>query len=366
MTSGKRAPSTGTRMPRTGWRSPAVLWALGSGLALAIIVVVVAVVSLGMRPDAAPDDAAAPPPPEPSPTAEPADCDSPTVTVENAMELGDALGAPTPGTVIQLADGVYQGNFVATGDGTADDPIVLCGGSGAVLDGGEVGDGYVLHLDRASHWVLQGFTVQNGQKGVMVDGTTESVIRDLTVTTIGDEAIHLRKFSTDNSVIGNQIRDTGLRKEKFGEGIYIGTAESNWCDISACEPDRSDRNTISGNDIAATTSESIDIKEGTSGGVLSDNTFDGSSITGADSWVDVKGNGWVIDGNTGTDSPGDGFQTHEILDGWGTNNVFRNNTATLNGPGMGYSLTPERANVVECNNTSDTADTLSNVTCSAA
>ena len=74
----------------------------------------------------------------------------------------------------------------------------------------------------------------------------------------------------------------------------------------------------------------------------------------------------MIDGNTGTDSPGDGFQTHEILDGWGTTNVFRTNTATLNGPGMGYSLTPERANVVECNNTSDTADALSNVTCSAA
>src|SRR5699024_11419784 len=49
----------------------------------------------------------------------------------------------------------------------------------------------------------------------------------------------------------------------------------------------------------------------------------------ADSWVDVKGNDWLIEGNTGTASPVDGFQTHEILDGWGTGNVFRGNTADM-------------------------------------
>ncbi|MCU1424390.1 MAG: hypothetical protein JWM51_681, partial [Microbacteriaceae bacterium] len=75
--------------------------------------------------------------------------------------------------------------------------------------------------------------------------------------------------------------------------------------------------------------------------------------------------GYVIEANTGRNSPMDGFQTHEILDGWGTDNVFRNNVAEVNGPGFGYSLTPERDNVVECSNTASGAKGGDmNVTCS--
>ncbi|MET1064901.1 MAG: hypothetical protein ABWX85_08005 [Arthrobacter sp.] len=277
-------------------------------------------------------------------------CPAATVTVATATELQAALSNPEPGTVIGLSPGIYTGNFTATGNGAQDRPVTLCGTPGSILDGGQFDDGYVLHLNRASHWVLQGFAVRNGQKGVMVDETTHSVLRGLAVSSTGDEAIHLRKFSTDNQVVGNSIRDTGLRKPKFGEGIYIGSAESNWCEISSCQPDKSDRNEIAGNDISGTSAECVDIKEGTSGGIVRDNRFNGSNIAGADSWVDVKGNGWTIDSNSGQNSPQDGFQTHEIVDGWGTGNVFRNNTAEVNGPGFGYSLTPELGNVVECSN----------------
>lgn len=277
-------------------------------------------------------------------------CPQPTTSVANAAELQAALTDPKPGAVISLAAGVYAGNFTATGNGTPEQPVTVCGTRDSVLDGGQIDDGYVFHLNRASHWVLQGFAVRNGQKGLMVDETTHSVVRGLAVSNTGDEAIHLRKFSSDNKVLGNSIRDTGLRKTKFGEGIYIGTAESNWCDISSCEADKSDRNEVTGNDISATSAECVDIKEGTTGGVVRDNHFDGSAIVGADSWVDVKGNGWSIENNTGRHSPLDGFQTHEILDGWGTGNVFRNNTAEVNGPGYGYALSPVRDNVVECSN----------------
>lgn len=291
-------------------------------------------------------------------------CPEATVTVENAAELQSALASPEPGAVIRLAETVFAGNFVASGNGTAEQPITLCGTADSVLDGEDLEDGYVLQLDRASYWVLQGFTVRNGQKGVMVDETTFSILRGLTVSTTGDEAIHLRKFSTDNKVLDNSIRDTGRRKPKFGEGVYIGTAESNWCEISSCEPDKSDRNEVAGNDISGTTAESVDIKEGTSGGILRDNRFDGSGIVEADSWVDVKGNGWRIENNFGRNAPLDGFQTHEILDGWGTGNVFRDNTAEVNGPGLGYSLKPVRGNVVECSNKASQAGMgLSNEPC---
>jgi hypothetical protein len=315
------------------------------------------------------------PPPEPTATSTPqavpsapaegtAACGDPGVTVEDATGLQLALDQAQPGQTIELRPGVYVGEFVATTSGTAEQPILLCGGADAVLDGGDIEGGYVLHLDGAQYWRLVGFTVRNGQKGVMADGTVGSVISGLTVTDIGDEGIHLRRFSTDNLVTGNTVRNTGLRKEKFGEGVYIGTAESNWCDITDCSPDASDRNAVIDNDIAGTTAECVDIKEGTSGGILRGNRFDGSTITGADSWVDVKGNGWLVDSNTGVDSPLDGFQTHEVVDGWGTDNIFRNNEAVVNGPGLGYSLKPSRDNVVECSNAATSAgEGLSNVSC---
>ncbi|MCU1424849.1 MAG: hypothetical protein JWM51_1140, partial [Microbacteriaceae bacterium] len=342
-------------------RSRRIVAVVAAAVAVVLIAAVAIAVSLGSQgpgPAAGPSGSAAPSgtaaPTEtagPSSTPSPAECGEPTVTVSTAQELEAAIDNPQPGTVVSVQPGTYRGEFVATGQGTTEAPIQLCGSPDAVLDGGGTSGGYVLHLDGVTHWLVSGFTVRNGQKGVMADGATNTRIENLTVTDIGDEGIHLRDFSTDNVVAANTIRNTGLRKPKFGEGIYVGTAESNWCDVSDCAPDASDRNTIEGNDIAATTSESVDLKEGTSDGVLRENTFDGSSITAADSWVDVKGNDWVIESNVGTHSPLDGYQVHEIVDGWGTGNVFRDNTATVNGPGFGYSLTPELDNVVECSNT---------------
>nr|WP_231134358.1 right-handed parallel beta-helix repeat-containing protein [Motilibacter deserti] len=293
-------------------------------------------------------------------------CPDPTVTVATADELTDALATAQAGDSIALAPGTYNGAFVATGAGTQDAPIALCGPADAVLEGNGPDDDYVLHLDGVSHWRVAGFTVRDGQKGVMADGAVSTVISGLTVEDIGDEAIHLRGFSTDNLVEGNTVRRTGLRKPKYGEGIYIGTAKSNWCDITDCEPDRSDRNVVRGNTISETTAEAVDIKEGTTGGKLVDNTFDGSAIdeAGADSWVDVKGNDWVVQGNTGVNSPEDGFQTHEILGGWGQGNVFRDNVARVNGPGHGFSLTPVNDNRVSCDNKASGAKQgLANVAC---
>jgi hypothetical protein len=202
----------------------------------------------------------------------------------------------------------------------------------------------------------------------MVDSGVGNRIEGLLVTSMGDEAIHLRRTSTGNAVVGNTVRDTGLLKPKFGEGIYIGSAKSNWCRLTACGPDRSDGNVIEGNDIAGTTAEAVDIKEGTSDGVLRGNVFDGSHIVKADSWVDVKGNSWTIEGNTGTSSPQDGFQVHEVVDGWGQDTVFSGNTANVNAPGYGFNVAGpselQSSTKVRCDNVTDGAESgMSNVAC---
>ena len=309
------------------------------------------------------------------PAADPVSCPAPTVQVGTSAELRSALLDAAPGTVIGLADGTYDGMFAASGTGTAQEPIWVCGGQDAVLRGPGSDDGTVLHLDGAANWRLVGFTVRAGQKGVMVDDTRDTVMQDLTVTEIGDEAVHLRTNSTGNVVRGLTISDTGLRREKFGEGVYVGSAVSNWGEISGGEPDRSDRNVIVANTISATTAESVDIKEGTTGGVVADNVFDGAGLRGeADSWVDVKGNGWLVQGNRGTTTSGPGFETNRQADGWGTGNVFDANAADLagstgRGSGFGIELRsptdePAAANRVTCTNTaSGAADGLSNTTC---
>ncbi|SBW19509.1 hypothetical protein FDG2_1419 [Candidatus Protofrankia californiensis] len=104
------------------------------------------------------------------------------------------------------------------------------------------------------------------------------------------------------------------------------------------------------------TAEAVDIKEATSGGVLRNNSFDGATITGAnyaDSWIDVKGNNWRIEDNTGVNSPQDGIQTHVVVDGWGTGNIITGNRLDVRGPGYGVSIDkPNKTrNIVSCTNT---------------
>lgn len=299
--------------------------------------------------------AAAPPPP-PVPAASPAPaCDGPATEVIGADQLGEAIADAAPGDVIRMGPGTYAGTFATTASGTADRPITLCGGRDAVIDGGDVEGDYALHLDGASHWRLLGFTIRGGQKGLMADNAQANLIEALLIEGTGDEALHLRQASSDNIVRGNEIRRTGIREPKFGEGVYIGSAESNWCEQSACGPDRSDRNTIEGNTIWQTSAESVDIKEGTTGGVLRGNSFSGEGMSGkdSDSWVDVKGNGWTIADNVGLDAPEDGFQLHEIVDGWGMDNTFTGNNATVNADGFAFNITKNRENNrVSCDNES--------------
>jgi nitrous oxidase accessory protein NosD len=290
-----------------------------------------------------------------------------TVEVSTAGELQRALDRAVKGQRIRLADGVYLGRFVLRRSGTASQRIALCGSRRAVLRGGTLKEGYVLHLDGADHWTLHGFSVTNGEKGIMVDRASHNILQDIAVHHIGHEGIHLRSFSTGNLVQGNLVHDTGLRKAKYGEGVYVGSAHSNWCEHSGCKPDRSDNNRILGNQIGPdVTAEGVDLKEGTSSGLVSGNDFIGRNMTGADSWVDVKGNAWTVQGNRGSLSPQDGFQVHVEAPGWGRDNVITGNSGDLGADGE-YGVRVDndaRGTRVGCDNrVSGAGKGLSNIPC---
>ncbi|MFJ9677496.1 right-handed parallel beta-helix repeat-containing protein [Streptomyces sp. NPDC101194] len=246
------------------------------------------------------------------------------IDVNTAAQLKSALAAASPGDTIRLADGTYTGNFKATVPGTASARITLTGSAGAVLT---AGGGYGLHLDGASYWTVRGITVTGGQKGIMADTATGVVIDSVTVHDLDMEGVHFRKSSRNGVIKNSRIYDTGHDGRGMGEGVYVGTAG----DLS----DRSDQVQILNNTIGpGVGGENVDIKEGTTGAKIIGNIFDGSGLTGAnydDSWVDVKGNNVLVDGNKGTRTTNNGYETHTQQSGWGCGTVFRNNTSNLSG-----------------------------------
>jgi hypothetical protein len=294
------------------------------------------------------------PPPPPGPVINPGTAR--TVNVATAGQLSAALKNAVPGDVIQLANGTYKGAFYALASGTATAPITLTGSRLAVLtnSGGACDPnvpsgsvsycGYGFHLNRASYWKLVGFSVASSAKGIVLDSAQHNVIDNVEVRTINLEGIHLRTSSSDNVVQNSFVHDTGKTDAGFGEGLYFGSAISNWDKFgtnNGTGPDRSDRNQALTDKFGPNVGgEHIDIKEGTVNGLVSGNTFTGglSGLHFADSWVDVKGSGYTLTGNTGSYTAGtgvlvDGYQVHQQRAGDGCSNVWRSNVSNLGGVG---------------------------------
>lgn len=248
------------------------------------------------------------------------------IHVSTASQLKSALTAAAPGDTIQLADGTYPGNFKVTTAARPDARITLTGSPRAVLRT-NTGGGYVLHLNGAAHWTVRGITLTHAQKGIMIDAAPGVVVDSVTVHDLTMEGVHFRNSSSDGVIRNSRIHDTGKDGRGMGEGVYVGTANT----LS----DRSDRVQILNNTIGPwVRGEAVDLKEGTTGGRVAGNTFDGTGLTGNnydDSWVDVKGNNYVIENNRGKNSTNNGFEVHTQIAGWGCGTVFRGNHADLTG-----------------------------------
>ncbi|GGM02871.1 cellulose binding domain-containing protein [Dactylosporangium sucinum] len=296
-----------------------------------------------------------------SPTASPTPTSTgPVVDVSTATQLSSALAAARPGQTIRLAPGTYRGSFVTTVAGTASQRINLTGPANAILvNDGPSGtapscpvptagwdSGYGLWLYNAPYWNLTGFTVADAKKGIVADNSHHTTIDGVYVHDVEEEAVHFRRSSADSVIRNSRIERTGLVQAGYGEGVYIGSAGSNWgCHGNSGGADRSDRVQVLNNRIGpGVAAEAIDVKEGTFDGVIRGNTFDGQGISGAnsaDSWVDVKGVGYVIEDNTGTfRGPGtfaNGYETHNPSTtpafGNGCGNVWRGNRSDLGGVG---------------------------------
>lgn len=292
-----------------------------------------------------------------------------SIDVSNENELRAALKRVKPGDAINLKAGVYKGKFKAIVKGTKSKPITLRGPNTAILDAGNVASGYVLHLDNADYWQIEGITLRNAQKGIVLDRSNFCNLHKIHVTSIGMEGVHFRKFSSHNVIRNSTISDTGKVKPGFGEGIYVGSSMNNWDQYTDGKPDKCDYNKIIGNYIGPDVrSENVDIKEGTSHGEIIGNYFDGNGLTNKHSdksWINLKGNFYNVKSNKGVNTIIHGFETHILLRGWGEGNVFDDNSLDLTGNtgyGIYISRGAESPNVVYSNNVANnSAKGLTNI-----
>ena len=329
------------------------------------------VVNAGGNPAAAP---ALPRPPAPvrlsaSVVHRYADCPAATTTVRTAAALMAAVDQAGPGTVIKMAPGTYSDQINMTANGTATNPIWICGPRSAVINVGSIQNNHGIQISNSSNLVIAGMTVTNSLKGISVIRSTNVTVADTLVDNIGYEGIHLRAFTTDSTVVGNTITNTGQRNPFYGEGIYIGTSDNNWCAQTNCKPDQTDRTLVMANNISRTGSQPIEVKEGTSNGTIRNNVIDGANMPRADEWVKVKGNDWTIEGNQGAHSPLHGFAVNGSVAGWGLRNTFIDNSGAVNAGGYAFFIYEKGAKEssdtdVSCSNSiTRAAEGFSNIPC---
>lgn len=122
----------------------------------------------------------------------------------------------------------------------------------------------------------------------------------------------------------------------MGEGIYMGSDDDNRKD------DHCAHNQILYNVIGpGVTAEPIDIKQSTGPGLVKGNRLDGRDLCGCNSAVsliNVKGNGWWVSNNIGSNAKEDFFKTASTIPGQGRGNNFVDNKCTNKARGGFYCV----------------------------
>ncbi|MCL1832346.1 MAG: right-handed parallel beta-helix repeat-containing protein [Oscillospiraceae bacterium] len=218
-----------------------------------------------------------------------------TVIVTTAAELDAAIVNALAGDEIIVKSGTYDVTALPTKwnqraaqlratdrAGTSANPIVLRSEDPAAparIVNKTVDTGITLHIWGGDYWIIQDLEIEGGQKGILFDNTTNSIIRGNHVFGCGQEAIHLRDGSSDNIIINNRVTDTGLTNAGYGEGIYVGNANSTTTYNHYCNNNTIAHNVL-GPGIAA---DCVDIKEGSSGTIVEYNIMYGAGIAGQNS-----------------------------------------------------------------------------------
>lgn len=259
------------------------------------------------------------------------------VRVSTVEELFSAVRNAQVGDVISVASGTYdyttyQGaqKIDTSASGTADAPITLTAENPAnppVFTGISAENGYVLQIT-GDYWIVENLCITTSQKGIVLDNSDYTVIRNCDIGNTGSEAVAIRDGSSYCIVQDCNIHDSGLVTAGYGEGVYIGSSYT----VSGFDY-KCDYNIVDGCTFRNIAAEHIDVKEYTTGTEIMNCTFYGDGMTGANyagSFIDIAGNECNVHDNTGYRNGNPNivaaFEIHEQAEGWGYDNKFRNNT----------------------------------------
>ncbi len=264
------------------------------------------------------------------------------IDVSTSEELSLAMQKANPGDVIRLASGTYDyteigsQKFSSAAEGTADAPITLTAADAEnppLITGKNTENGYVIHIT-GDYWILENLNITTSQKGIVLDNSNYSVIRNCEVHNTGAEAIAIRDGSSYCTVKDSYIHDTGLVTSGYGEGVYIGSAKSTSGYDYKC-----DYNVVDGCTFKNVAAEHVDVKEYTTGTEIKNCTFYGDGMTGANyagSFVDIAGNNVNVHDNTGYRNGNKNivaaFELHLQAEEWGYHCIFTDNTLYMDQP----------------------------------
>ncbi|CAB1115742.1 unnamed protein product [Ectocarpus sp. CCAP 1310/34] len=276
--------------------------------------------------------------------------------------IASALAEAGAGDTVVLADGTYNEAIVTVQGGESGNPLIITGGRDALVNAGD--DGKVVYVQHS--WVtLEGFSVDGKisdddeaesyvDKCVFVEGTSTSgderlegfVMQDVYVQNCGDECVRLKSFIVGAVISDNVIQDCGVRdfvygnSGKNGEGIYVGTSSTQWSD----GPDECNDNTITGNTITPNGNECVDIKEGSTGTIVEENTCSGQ-LDEDSGCFGSRGDGNVFRYNTASDCLGVGVR----IGGWEVdghkygqdNSIYENSFTRAESGGLSFFALPQ-------------------------
>ncbi|MGN1086060.1 MAG: right-handed parallel beta-helix repeat-containing protein [Porcipelethomonas sp.] len=279
------------------------------------------------------------------------------VDVSTVEELFIAMRNAKPGDVIHAAGGTYdyttyQGaqKIDTSAEGTENAPIILMAAdpeNPPLLTGTSCENGYVLHIT-GDYWIIENIRVTTSQKGIVLDNSSHSVIRNCEIYNTGSEAIAIRDGSSYCTVKDCYIHDSGTVTPGYGEGVYIGSAESVTGFDYKC-----DYNIVDGCTFKNIAAEHVDVKEYTTGTEICNCTFYGDGMSGANyagSFIDIAGNNVNVHDNTGYRNGNANivaaFELHEQVSGWGYHCTFTDNTLYMDQP-YGAIDTSRRMYVVD-------------------
>lgn len=259
------------------------------------------------------------------------------IKVSDVEELFNAVRNALPDDVILVESGTYDyttyqnaQKIDASASGKENAPITLKASdpkNPPVITGKSPENGYVLQIT-GDYWIIENLCITNSQKGVVLDNSNHTIIRNCDIGNTGSEAVAIRDGSSHCLLQNCNIHDSGLVTAGYGEGIYIGSSYT----VSGFDY-KCDYNTVDSCIFKNISAEHIDVKEYTTGTEISDCIFYGAGISGenyAGSFIDISGNGCYVHDNTGYRESNPqivaGFEIHEQVDGWGYHSKFENNT----------------------------------------